>query len=111
MNRQQTHAGNQRRNRLCHSCTFSKISQVFRNKNEAHASYNTNKNNAQPQRYAATRSKNTEISRIPKGFAKISSRKRQDITLCHTLGSCHRKFYTPTRPAKLTRNQDAINNV
>ena len=26
MNRQQTHAGNRRRNRLCHSCTFSKIS-------------------------------------------------------------------------------------
>ncbi len=36
MNRQQTHAGNQRRNRPCHSCTFlNKFLRLFRNKNKA----------------------------------------------------------------------------
>ena len=33
------------------------------------------------------------------------------FTLCHTLGSFHRKFYPPTRPAKSARNRDTINNV
>lgn len=62
MNRQQTHAGNQRRNRLCHSCTFLKISQVLRCKNEAHASYNANKMRC----HIAMPQHDTNISTYPK---------------------------------------------